>query len=235
MENTKKKIALIFGGTSGIGKAIIDEIIIDRKIIFTYRSNKIQSNILKKKYKENIYKEYKLDFANLHNINNFITRLKKEKITRFVDTIIFNAAEIQNRKSFFSIKLTEQARILKSNCINFFYLVQQTLKILKKNKNLNKIVFISSKSAYYGGKYISAYSSSKGFLNTFVKALVNELDKKKFRIFLFVLYKVKTKGLDKSDKNLINRLVLEPSVVAKKINQTIKKIKHKKFIFKLYK
>lgn len=231
----KKKITLILGGTSNIGKALIQESDNSNEIIFTYKSSFGLASEIEKNFKSKIIKKYKLNFSNLKSIDSFVFSLKKLKIINKVDTIFFNAAEIQSRKNFFSIKLSEQRKILISNCLNFFYLTQQLLKLFKNNKYLKKIVFISSKASIFGGKYISAYSSSKGFLNTFAQSLNNELDKKDFKIFLFILYKVKTKGLMKSDKNLKNEKILDPNFVAKKIYSFLKNSNKKSIYYKLYK
>ena len=69
-----------------------------------------------------------------------------------------------------------------ANCFGSFLLTQLITKLIIKSTIEDKsLIFISSQSVEYGGFELTAYSASKGFLNSLSNSLSKELGKYQIR------------------------------------------------------
>ena len=130
-----KKICLITGGTSGLGKDL--SIKLSRrgyKLIITGKSKrKLKS--LKKKINNNVHDYHVVNLTNLKNVKKF---LKKIKNLKKIDLLINNAGGLINEKQ--NIKKSENINL---NYLSHIYITEKLIKKIKKSNN-QKIIFISS-------------------------------------------------------------------------------------------
>ena len=78
-------------------------------------------------------------------------------------------------EKFLNIKKDNVKKYIMANCFGSFLLTQLVTKlIIKSIINDKSLIFISSQSAEYGGFELSAYSASKGFLNSLSNSLSKE-------------------------------------------------------------
>tara|TARA_B110000196_G_C21103354_1_gene643822 strand:- start:214 stop:957 length:744 start_codon:yes stop_codon:yes gene_type:complete len=154
--NLKNNIALITGGTQGIGKAIVDEFLnAGAKVIVTGRQLNETQYINKNKNK-NIIKYFQVDFADSKNFDSFLIELKKIKR---IDICINNAGinkidylsniTIKNWEDHQAVNLTAPLRIS-----------QVVINKMKKN-NYGKIINISSIWGKKSKEQRSLYSITK--------------------------------------------------------------------------
>ena len=213
----KKRIAIIIGGTSDIGYAIIERLIEKYEIIFTYNKNFEKAESIQNYFVYNI-SFLKLDISSKKGMVNFIRKIKK--YSNRIDKVVFNSAMLDQRRNFLNINYRTIKLIINTNCTGLFFLTQQLVTILKKRKTIVNFLFISSASSKTGGYLLSHYSATKSFMNTFVLSISKELKLYKIICNTLILDKVLTKGFIstlsfKIKKNIINK-IRKPSEVAKK-------------------
>ena len=148
----KKKILLI-GGSSKVGKSIINNI--DHKefeVHSTYNRKKI---LLKK----NFY-QYKLDLSSDKSVSNFI------KSNKDFDVIVLLSGVLKSKKL-----LNFNDKEIKNNFnINFLSQVILLKKLLKKQKKNCLLIFLSSISGRRGS-FDPLYASAKGAMISFIKSI----------------------------------------------------------------
>ena len=165
-----KKIVLITGASSGLGKTIAKNLSLDNfKVVVCARN----LNLLKKEYKnnKNIF-FYKVDVSNEKQIKTFIKKVLK-KFSK-VDILINNAGAVFNCK-FESIKTKKLDKLFKTNLYAPIFFIRECLPKMKK-QNYGRIINISSGGSVNCANSYSAYSASKAALNTVAKSLKNELN-----------------------------------------------------------
>ena len=151
--NFKDKVILITGGTSGIGKQLVNDFLkLKGKVICT------STSIKKHNYRKNLTIEH-LDFNSSSSTNNFLNRIKKIKK---VDVLINNAGT-NKIDSINQIKLEDWQRIQNVNIKGPLFLTKEISKIMMNN-NGGRIVNISSIFVVVSKEKRSIYSTSKSAL-----------------------------------------------------------------------
>ena len=125
------KKVLITGGTSGIGLATLEKLVLNYEVIFTYCSNETKALKLEEKY--NI-KGYRLDLNDKNSIEELVSKLDN------IDILINNAA-ICLDNSFEDKTYIEFSKVVNVNLTGTYYL---TKLLSKKINNGGNILFISS-------------------------------------------------------------------------------------------
>lgn len=157
------KVALITGGSRGIGRAIVIELA--RKgytVAFTYNSNKSNAQKLQQLLKE---KGYNTTFFQLEQSSQeSVQAVVKEAKHMFgnIDILINNAA-ISQEKPFETITANDWERMLKTNLQGPFMLIQRVLPGML-NKRWGRIVNIASIGGQWGGYNQVHYAASKAGL-----------------------------------------------------------------------
>ena len=151
-----KKNILLIGGSSNIGKKIIQNLNLKKFNIYTTSNSK---KVINQKVKN-----FKVNLKNFEEIQNLVNNFEKKKIK--FDYIIFLQGII------YSIDLSnyDEKRILDVFTVNTLSVIsfsKEIVKVLKKN-SLN--VFVSSISGH-NGSYDPIYAASKSALHGFTKSL----------------------------------------------------------------
>ena len=161
MERTQNKKILITGGTRGIGKACVEEFLLNNNEV-------IYTGTAQKKSGENFMVA---DFSTLDGINEFCSKVRKLNID-----ILINNAGINFPKPFLK---EDTEDILKSYYVNLLapvLLVKTVLPSMIKN-NWGKIINIGSILGASGKKDRASYSMTKSGLEAFTRSIAIEYSK----------------------------------------------------------
>jgi len=167
----KNKLALITGGSGGIGSDIVSLLSQDGySIAFTYNSNKS----LAEKIVENLRKEghsvmaFQLNQSERINIQKCLTNIESSFNTHV--SILINNAAIAQEKPFEQISSHDWDNMLKTNLQAPFELIQEILPEMVKN-SFGRIVNITSVGGQLGGFNQVHYAASKAALINLTRSI----------------------------------------------------------------
>lgn len=175
-----KKIAIITGASSGIGKQIsLDLSKIDYECILLGRDlNKlklVQSECLNSKI-------YQIDLTETNSIKKFTdTFLNEYHDFKNSSAILINNAGIVERENFEKSNIESWNRQFQTNLFGPVMLTMELLNFLKKQSTA-KIINISSTLGIKPIKDTSAYSASKAAMNNWSMSLALELAQDKISV-----------------------------------------------------
>jgi 3-oxoacyl-[acyl-carrier protein] reductase len=106
--NLENRVAIVTGGTRGIGKSIVNKLLEAGSQVFATGTNESQIKKLNKKNKNNSLKYLQLDLNDLNNVNKFISKnFKNQEVDILINNaginIVSNAIEI-SYKDFLKIQ-----------------------------------------------------------------------------------------------------------------------------------
>jgi NAD(P)-dependent dehydrogenase (short-subunit alcohol dehydrogenase family) len=158
------KYALITGGCSGIGKAIVDKFY--QEEYFT-----IFCDITEPQFKINSQRQrfIKCDISNIVEVQN----LANEIDNIVLDTLINNAG-VNLQASIKDISIADWDKVIKTNLYGTFYITKYCYKNIIKNNN-GSIINIGSDQSIIAKPNKLAYATSKGAINQFTKSLALDL------------------------------------------------------------
>ena len=175
------KIAIVTGGSRGIGRAIVESLARKGiKVIANYNKSEEKAIELKEKLaKENIMIDiFKADVSKRTDVKDMIEYVigKYGKID-----VLVNNAGISQEKMFQDITDGDWDEIIKVNLYSAFCVTQETIKNMLKNKN-GCIINISSIYGINGGSCAVMYSATKTGIDGMTKALAKELGPSNIRV-----------------------------------------------------
>jgi NAD(P)-dependent dehydrogenase (short-subunit alcohol dehydrogenase family) len=176
------KVAIITGGDSGIGRATA--------ILFAREGAKV--GILYKDENEaedaeetlRLMKDEGADcFAKSGDVGNkgVAEAFVAEAIERFgkLDVVVNNAAEQHYQEELTDISEEQMERTFRTNIFGYFHVTQAALPYLKRGA---AIICTTSVTAYRGQETLLDYSSTKGAILAFVRALSSNLAEEGIRV-----------------------------------------------------
>ena len=159
MQNINK-LALITGGSRGIGKAIA-EIFAENgiNIIFTYNENKKKAEIVKKSIiQKGVDCEIKkLDLSNKKTFDIFLKKITKKY--KKIDILVNNAGYLK-QMNYLKIDQKQWYKTIDVNLTSIFFMIQSYAKLAMKQKSGN-IINISSIGGQTGGVKAPHYAAAK--------------------------------------------------------------------------
>ncbi len=173
---TQRKLALIIGGSRGIGKAICLRLAQSGfDIWFTYHSNHAAAQETKKEIEKTGVQcsIFSFDIADLAATKE---NLGKVSDARVPDCLIFNAGVARDNLMVWMSK-EEWDSVISTN-LNGFYNIMHVLLFPMLREKRGRIVIISSTSGQIGQAGQVNYSASKAGLIGAAKALAREVGKK---------------------------------------------------------
>ena len=172
--NIKSKIALITGGSRGIGKAITLMLIEQGcRVIVVGKSNNIDE------LKEEVQISYGADLdyiqCDLSDQKDVDILCKNIKDRYDKIDILVNCAGNQEREFFINYSLDQWNKDIQLLLTSNFQLSQCVSRIMIKNKMGGKIINVGSLSSLQAARNIVGYSVSKGALINLTKCIAIEL------------------------------------------------------------
>ena len=195
------QMALVTGGTRGIGAAIAKELYdLGANVIITGTNPDYSSSCN--------YKYICVDFSNRDSLHGFVNEIHGLQID-----ILINNAGINQIGSISELKVVDFERVQKVNVTAPFMLCQAVLPRMRERK-WGRIVNIGSSSAYNGFGGTSLYCASKHALLGFSRSIHDELKQYNVRTFCISPSSTQSKmGL--ATKNQDYSTFIEPSDIAK--------------------
>ncbi len=173
------KIALITGGSRGIGAAIVRKYIAEgAKVAFTYRSSSAKSDALVAELgtAENI-KAYQSDAASYESAETLV----KEVIADFgrIDILINNAGITQDN---LMLRMNEEAwdAVIQTNLKSVFNLTKHIMRPMLKQR-AGSIINMSSVVGVFGNAGQANYAASKAGILGFSKSIAKEVGSRGIR------------------------------------------------------
>ncbi|MBR2289151.1 MAG: 3-oxoacyl-ACP reductase FabG [Clostridia bacterium] len=173
-----EKIAIVTGGTRGIGRAIVYELVSKGiKVVINYKKSDNIANQMQEKFGDRV-RVYRADISKREEVKGLVEYTLKEFGN--IDILVNNAG-ISQTKLFTEISDTDWNTMLQTNLTANFYTIQEVLPTMIHNKN-GDIINISSIWGVTGGSCEVHYSAAKAGLNGLTKALAKELGPSNIRV-----------------------------------------------------
>lgn len=172
MWNLKSKIALVTGGSKGIGKAIVQEFVdLGATVIFTARNEK-EVEETASMFKKKGYPVYgKVADVTKANDRQEVLQFIRDRFDR-LDILVNNAA-INIRKDAVTYKEDEYHKIININLIAPFELSREAFSLLVKSK-ASSIINIASTAASFDVRSGTPYAMAKSGLLQQTRSLAVE-------------------------------------------------------------
>lgn len=166
-----KKVALVTGGSSGLGFAIAGRLIADGyQVIITGRdAEKLEK--AKAELGENCSSE-NVDVSDFQALPDLVDQIVESY--GCIDVLVNNAG-INMKKPMSEVTDDDFQRIIAVNTSGVFALTREVVRYMKDQDSRGVIINISSMAAQYGLPYVIAYTASKTAIDGMTRALAVEL------------------------------------------------------------
>jgi NAD(P)-dependent dehydrogenase (short-subunit alcohol dehydrogenase family) len=180
--NLEGKVAVVTGGSQGLGEAVA-RLFAERKaagLVICGRNTAAGQRVAA---------DISARFCPTHFVTADLADVAQcraviaEADRRFgrIDVLV-NAAGLTDRGDIFATTEQRYNEIMDVNVRAPFFLIQETAKIMRREKIHGSIVNIQSMSAHGGQAFIVAYSTSKGALATLTRNVAHSLVKFRIRV-----------------------------------------------------
>ena len=177
-EVNTSKIAIVTGGTRGIGKAIVNELVSKGiKVVINYKKSDNIANQMQERFGDMV-RVYRADISKRDEVKGLIAYTLQEYGN--IDILVNNAG-IAQTKVFTDITDSDWNDMIQINLTSSFYTIQEVLPIMIHHKN-GCIINISSIWGVTGGSCEVHYSAAKAGINGLTKALAKELGPSNIRV-----------------------------------------------------
>ena len=227
INNNNNKTIVVIGATSEIGYHISTKLASNGyNLILTYHNKKKLIHNLK----EDILNRFKIKISivNLNLLDEEFNLLEDELNQLNKNSLIgmvFCAGYTHPKNEFFNIYLEDVKKVFLINVIAAHEISAIVAKKMKSNTSLKNgsIVFISSQIADYGSIGLSAYSASKGGLNSLGISLAKELGDLNIRVNTIspgpvITNKITSKDVSGIIESIPLKRICEPKDIANLVN-----------------
>lgn len=176
----RDKVAIITGGDSGIGRAVAVAFAKEgADIVISYLNEHDDAKTTKKEV-EKLGKKCYLVSGDISKEKQS-DKIVATAIAKFgrIDIVVNNAAVQYPQESIAEVSAKQLEETFRTNVFSQFYLVKAALKHLKAGAN---IINTTSVTAYRGNPELIDYSSTKGAIVAFTRALSASLLKEGIRV-----------------------------------------------------
>lgn len=179
--NLNDKVALITGGSKGVGKGIAEAFAkAGANVIINYSrgKEKAEETVQEIRNKNQLIECIKGDVSDPVQVKSMINEIIKNhgKID-----ILVNNAGVTTVRNLENLELEELERVIKINTIGSFVVTKEVLPHMLKN-NEGNIIMISSTSIFTGGGGGPHYSASKAALTGLIRSVAKDYGPKGIRI-----------------------------------------------------
>lgn len=176
----KNSVALITGGDSGIGRSVAVHYAregADVAIVYLSSDDDAAETKALVEAEGRSCLLIRGDIARETFCRNAVNKV----IRKFgkLNILVNNAGTHEEDKDFLKISTAQFKRTFEVNMFSFFYFTHEALKVMKKN---SVIINTASVVAYRGSGHLIDYSSTKGAIVSFTRALAKNLAEKGIRV-----------------------------------------------------
>ena len=193
----KKKLVIVSGGMSGIGFSIVNFLISKNYNVISLDIKKTKINNTSK------LKFVRCDITSIKKIKKEISKINNDKEVEIIGLI--NCAGITITKNSLNYNLKDWNKTIATNLTAPFFLTQEIVRCMIKNKTKGSIINFTSISSELAMPDNPAYNSSKAGLKHLTKSLAVDFSKFGIRINNISPGYTKTKMTKKSWKDLALR------------------------------
>lgn len=172
------KVALVTGGSRGIGRAIVEDLArAGATVAFTYVSSVERAKALEAELTPfATVKGFQSDLSDISRLHELVTAIKDEVGT--IDIVINNAGIFANQP-FEDVTESEFDQLFTTNVKGPFFLTQQLLPLIN---NQGRIINFSSGSTRHHVPLTSVYAATKAALEQFTRLWSKELAPRKITV-----------------------------------------------------
>ena len=173
----KEKVAVVTGGSGGIGRALCERLAQEEaKIIINYRSSIEEAKETQQKI-EQIGSEALIVQADLSKVKQ-INHLVQKGIDHFgkIDILVNNAG-LEKRADFWDVTESDYDLVMNVNLKAVFFATQAVVKHFRETNNQGRIINISSVHEELPFPHFTSYCASKGGVKMITRNLAVELGK----------------------------------------------------------
>jgi meso-butanediol dehydrogenase / (S,S)-butanediol dehydrogenase / diacetyl reductase len=220
-----QKVALITGGSTGIGKVIAEKFAEQGADLYLCSRSKDKLKAAEKelsKYDVKV-KTFSADVSDLSQI-----QLMYDDFTSVYGglDILVNGAGVHKPSKFQNYTYDEFDKVIKTNLYGAVFITQKFIGLMIE-KNKGKIINISSTAGKWGTKNQCAYNISKHALNGFTKCLALEMAQYNINVNAVCPWRVET---ELSETSLIQHAEIRGISVDKLKEEYLNSVPMKKFL-----
>jgi len=199
MELLKDKIALITGGSRGIGEAIVRKFVANgATVAFTYRSSSAAADAIVNELTANrgTVKAYQSDAGSFEQAEKLVKDVT-EDFGRI--DILINNAGITRDNLMLRMNETQWDEVIHTNLKSVFNLTKHVLRPMLKNRS-GSIINMSSVVGDFGNAGQANYAASKAGIFGFTKSIAKEVGSRSIRCNAIAPGFIATEMTDKLDE-----------------------------------
>jgi len=210
-----KKVIVITGTSSGIGYGISEYFI--SKNYFVEGCSRTECDIV-----DNNYNHTLVDVSDERQVRSWIRDINKKH--KKIDILICNAGIVKGSPMVPMLSKKEFENYINTQLIGTFLVCKEVSKIMIR-QGIGRIINLSSASVNLKLVGTSAYTSTKGAIESFTKVLANELAQYDITCNIVAPGYVKTEATskfdDKWEQNLLDKLTIKKATTADEVANII--------------
>ena len=204
MDAQYRKVAIVTGGTRGIGYAIVERLVGDRFFVyFTYnRSEELANKIMEELGGDNT-KGIKCPVEDFQKVKQVVSEIKEER--GHIDLLVNNAG-ITKDNWFALMPIEDFKKVVEVNLMGYINFANVVIKTMIAQKS-GVIINISSIAGIIGSNGQTNYSAAKGGIIAFTKSLAKEVGKYNIKVVAVAPGFIETEMFAKIPLNLRRKYI----------------------------